>query len=236
MGTCPENLLKTSRAERAGRDVVRHRRMYRDHEASLAEWIHVLDLAKRFGFPRVQKRAIIETGSVRFRQDLGPVQKIVYAKKYNVPDWLPECYEALCQRQRGLEDSEAKALGTATTNQIWKAREAVRASCVTDTGCFAELLNLSSPPIDWDLKTYDMLTVAQIVKNVFKLPSSVLAPKRTNTAAAVVDSILESPIQRRERRRERMREKHRRRRARMREQRKIRAEIKEAELKAKEET
>jgi hypothetical protein len=40
---------------------------------------------------------------------------------------LPECYEALCQRNTGLEDSEAEKLGIATTNRIWKAREAVQA-------------------------------------------------------------------------------------------------------------
>jgi hypothetical protein len=164
--------------------------MYHDHEASLADWICVLDLATRFGFRRVRERAKIEIGSDRFRRELGPVQKIVCAQTYDIQEWLLECYEALCQRRRGLEDNEAEALGATTTNRIWKAREAVRNA---DPRYVPETSS-SQVPIDWDIKTYNTLTVVRIVKDVFEHPPpcSTSDPLPTNPVPLALDSTLEA--------------------------------------------
>jgi hypothetical protein len=138
--------------------------MYHDYEASLSDWVAVLSIATRFGFQRVRERAIIEIDSTRFCHELGPVQKIVYAKDCDVQEWLPGCYEALCQRTTGLEDSEAEQLGAATANRIWKAREAVRACCEVK-----ERLSFKTNLSEWQHRRYDASTVARIVREIFDL-------------------------------------------------------------------
>jgi hypothetical protein len=139
--------------------------MYHNYNPSLSDWVSVLSIATRFGFQRVRERAIIEIESSRFQRELGPVQKIVWAEKYDVHKWFFACYEALCQRDAGLKDSEAEALGPMKTNRIWKAREAVRRDGSRN---YSEMPSTESPT-DWDIKTYNMQMVSNVVEEVFLL-------------------------------------------------------------------
>jgi hypothetical protein len=118
---------------------------------------------------------------------------------------LPECYEALCQRNTGLEDSEAEKLGIATTNRIWKAREAVQAeaqeakarealvvgkrskSFRVATEVPAELITKPpEPPTEWDHSRYAASTVTRIVKEIFE-------PQPLPSTLVLVPNVLKSP-------------------------------------------
>jgi hypothetical protein len=163
-------------------------RMYHDCETSLSEWIAVLSIARRFGFRRAGERAIIEIESPRFRRELGPVQKIVLAKKYDIQVWLPACYEALCQRHTGLEDTEAEILGPVTTNHIWKAREAVRENrlCGRRTSEPCDMPLRVETPTEWDVRTYDVEMVANVVKEVLSPPPvPPVAPSPISSASSL---------------------------------------------------
>lgn len=91
-------------------------------KVSLQEWIDLLSISTRFDFERARLRAIAEIG----RSDLDPVDKIVLAGRYDVPEWLVTAYAALCQRAHPLEEQEAEKIGYRKTVLLWRAREAIR--------------------------------------------------------------------------------------------------------------
>ena len=67
----------------------------------------------------------------RQRDDIEPVERIVLAQKYHLPQWLMGAYAALCERKEPLTFSEATKLGGEIPCKIAEAREiAIRAQLV----------------------------------------------------------------------------------------------------------
>jgi hypothetical protein len=137
--------------------------MYDDYDPPLSVWIFFLSFSTRFQFPRLYARAVSEIDSGPYNHELHPIDKIVLAQKYSIPEWLVPCYMALCQRERGLDDEEATKIGIQTTNHIWQAREEVRKP--PDWG---QLVPAQEENI-WKVKRYDEHNVSRIVHEVFGL-------------------------------------------------------------------
>jgi hypothetical protein len=100
--------------------------MYDDFECTLDQWVSILRVSTLYELAQVRECAIREIDAERHERELDPVSKIELAQECDVPAWLPRAYEALCQRERGLDEGEAIRLGVVITNRLWAAREDVR--------------------------------------------------------------------------------------------------------------
>ncbi|KAJ6457746.1 hypothetical protein C8R47DRAFT_1246932, partial [Mycena vitilis] len=80
--------------------------MYRQSGFPLSQWIILLSISTRLGFDLLRAQAIqsIEESPTAF----DPIDKLVLAIKYNIPEWLAPAYTALCQRNNCLEEWEAE--------------------------------------------------------------------------------------------------------------------------------
>ncbi|KAF7343259.1 BTB domain-containing protein [Mycena venus] len=98
--------------------------MYRQSTFSLSQWITLLSVSSRLGFDLLRAQAIqsIEESPTTF----DPIDKLVLAMRYKIPEWLGPAYTALCQRPNCLEEWEAEKIGLKKTVQIARAREAFR--------------------------------------------------------------------------------------------------------------
>ncbi|KAF8189179.1 hypothetical protein K438DRAFT_957492 [Mycena galopus ATCC 62051] len=100
--------------------------MYHQPRFALSQWITLLSISTRLGFDLLRAHAIhaIEENPTT----LDPVDKLVLAMKYKIPEWLAPAYTALCQRPNCLEEWEAEKIGLKKTVQIARARETFRDS------------------------------------------------------------------------------------------------------------
>ncbi|KAJ7802530.1 hypothetical protein B0H14DRAFT_3488399 [Mycena olivaceomarginata] len=98
--------------------------MYRQQTFSLSQWITLLSVSTRLSFDLLRAQAIqsIEDSPTT----LDPIDKLVLAINYKIPEWLTPAYIALCQRPSCLEEWEAEKIGLKKTVQIARAREAFR--------------------------------------------------------------------------------------------------------------
>jgi hypothetical protein len=98
--------------------------MYRQQTFSLSQWITLLSVSTRLSFDLLRAQAIqsIEDSPTT----LDPIDKLVLAINYKIPEWLTPAYIALCQRPNCLEEWEAEKIGLKKTVQIARAREAFR--------------------------------------------------------------------------------------------------------------
>jgi hypothetical protein len=151
--------------------------MYEDHVVTLDEWVDLLSIATRFDFERIRERAIREIGSRRHHvsdspsgalRRIDPVDKIVLAELYDVPQWLKPSYAALCQRANPLEDCEGEKLGLKTALRIARAREAVRESPSRHPSpSGASTIDSDSEDSEPEYAPYSASLVARVVQEVF---------------------------------------------------------------------
>ncbi|KAJ6552237.1 hypothetical protein DFH09DRAFT_597753 [Mycena vulgaris] len=139
--------------------------MYRQPKDSLSQWITLLSIATRLRFDRLRAHAIesIEES----KTSLDPVDKLVLAIKFEIPQWLAPAYTALCQRPNCLEEWEAEKIGLKKTVQIARAREAFRdagyrSRAPSPVYCWRGPSPVPSPKID-----YEASRAARIVDEVF---------------------------------------------------------------------
>jgi hypothetical protein len=144
--------------------------MYNDRVVTLDEWVDLLSIATRFDFEKIRERAIREIGSGRHHTSdspsgahrrIDPVDKILLAELYDVPQWLKSSYAALCQRANPLEDCEGEKLGLKTALRIARAREAVRESP------HSRASTPDSEDLEPEYAPYSASLVARIVQEVF---------------------------------------------------------------------
>jgi hypothetical protein len=90
---------------------------------SILEWTHLLSISTTFKFSRLRELAIQELGT---NYNLHPVEKIVFSKAYDVPDWFQPAFEELLHRKMGPRRWEAEKLGSETAVSIYMAREDLR--------------------------------------------------------------------------------------------------------------
>ncbi|KAJ7507013.1 hypothetical protein B0H11DRAFT_1969809 [Mycena galericulata] len=98
--------------------------MYRQPKATLGQWITLLSISTRLRFDLLRSHAIQSIDESPTAMD--PVDKLVLAVEYDIPEWLAPAYTALCQRPNCLEEWEAEKIGLKKTVQIARAREAFR--------------------------------------------------------------------------------------------------------------
>lgn len=98
--------------------------MYTDSlPSSTSQWIRLLSISTTFNFTRIRQRAIHELNT---RYQIDPVEEIVLAEEFNIPEWRKPAYEALVQRENGPTHEEAQKLGILTSVSLYMAREAIR--------------------------------------------------------------------------------------------------------------
>ncbi|GLB40856.1 hypothetical protein LshimejAT787_0900710 [Lyophyllum shimeji] len=89
------------------------------------DWIAALKLATMWNFRNIRQLAIsklsLDTG-------IDPVDKVVLAKEYKVPDWLLAGYHELVKRSTPITPLEAARLGLETTVYLFHVREDVCSS------------------------------------------------------------------------------------------------------------
>lgn len=102
---------------------------------SLDQWVALLSISTRFEMSKVRNRAISEI--TLLRGDIDPVDQIVLAQKYGVPEWLSDAYIALCEREQPLAAYEARKLEGDIPYMVAEAREAVLKAQLVDlkAGC-----------------------------------------------------------------------------------------------------
>ncbi|EIN09859.1 hypothetical protein PUNSTDRAFT_66901 [Punctularia strigosozonata HHB-11173 SS5] len=106
------------------------------------EWTSALRVAHYLRFDSIRALAMNELCSLAT-----PVEKIVCAREFGIPQWLQGAYTDLCLRSAPLCEREGTLLGLSTCLKIAAAREAMR---------------IPAAPIDQTLAT-------SIVKEIFGL-------------------------------------------------------------------
>ncbi|KAH7338065.1 hypothetical protein B0J17DRAFT_660628 [Rhizoctonia solani] len=56
-------------------------------------------------------------------ENLGDVDKIVFAREFDIEEWLAPAHVRLCQREQPLNAEEAKKLGVESVLVLWRMRE-----------------------------------------------------------------------------------------------------------------
>jgi hypothetical protein len=85
-------------------------------------WISVLRLAEMWNFKDIRALAIAKLTN----ESLEPVEQILLARTYMVPQWLRAGYDALATRSDVLSSEEAKRIGYETAVLMFQARERIR--------------------------------------------------------------------------------------------------------------
>ena len=98
--------------------------MHSDFVMSSAEWIALLSISSLYDMTKIRRRAIEEI--TLYVPPIDPVEKIVQAQKFDIPEWLPSAYKDLCRRKNPLEEREAVKIGLSVAVKIARVREAVR--------------------------------------------------------------------------------------------------------------
>lgn len=79
---------------------------------------------------------------------INPVDQAVFAEMYNVPEWLPVAYTALCSREKPLTVWEGERLGARTVVKIAEARERLRDEKLREFGAGIEGGNVEGTVTD----------------------------------------------------------------------------------------
>lgn len=90
------------------------------------DWIAALKLATMWNFRNIRQIAISKLSA---DTGIDPVDKVVLAKEYKVPDWLLAGYHELVKRNTPITPAEAARLGLETTVYLFHVREDV---CATE--------------------------------------------------------------------------------------------------------
>ena len=103
--------------------------MHDDCGLTLQQWIGILSVSTRFECDKMRDRAIKEIHQHRPR--INPVNKIVLAHMYHIPEWYVPSYAAICQRTEPLTPEEGRNLGLDIAILLAQAREAARQESAT---------------------------------------------------------------------------------------------------------
>ncbi|CAK5283530.1 unnamed protein product [Mycena citricolor] len=98
--------------------------MYVHTAFSLAQWVSLLSVSSRLQFELLRNHSIQQIEA--HQTPLDPIDRLVLATKYDVPEWLAPAFTALCQRAQPLEEWEAEKIGLRNTVRVAKAREVFR--------------------------------------------------------------------------------------------------------------
>jgi len=85
-------------------------------------WVSVLRLATMWIFKEIRALAIDKLSKLT----MDPIEQILLAKEYNVPQWLRSGYDTVARRSDILSLVEAEKLGYLTTIRLFQLREQAR--------------------------------------------------------------------------------------------------------------
>ncbi|KAF7981376.1 hypothetical protein HWV62_33855 [Athelia sp. TMB] len=85
---------------------------------STEQWMSMLHLSAKWDFESIKLLAID-----RLTARAAPIDKIVLGRRYDIDEWLPGAYEAVCLRSDPLTVEEGMKLGVEDTVRISAARE-----------------------------------------------------------------------------------------------------------------
>jgi hypothetical protein len=133
-------------------------RKYSLYHASVEDWVAILTLAHRWGFPEVKALAVRELE----KQSMPDIDRVVVYQDNDVDyNLLIGCYAALCERDEPITPAEGRRMGIETALTIAQLREMVRRSpidCRSPTpsnfrghelfSFVRELFGISPPPLD----------------------------------------------------------------------------------------
>jgi len=88
---------------------------------TVEEWTSVLDLAAKWKFESIRTFATTQLASLA-----SPIDKIVLGRRHNILNWLPDAYQAVCERPDALTLEEAKLLGMEDVVKISSLRQDIR--------------------------------------------------------------------------------------------------------------
>ncbi|KAK6974379.1 BTB domain-containing protein [Favolaschia claudopus] len=139
--------------------------MYGQSNFSLGQWITLLSISSRLTFDLLRAHAIqaIEENST----PLDPVDKLVLAMKYKIPQWLAPAYTELCQRPNCLEEWEAEKIGLKNTVRIARAREAFKEASLRSRAVSPVFGWRPMSPTLQSRVDYQAMRAARIVDEVF---------------------------------------------------------------------
>lgn len=95
--------------------------MHNENAPTLESWVSLLAFSTRFVCDKIRARSIRELEAIQSSVD--PIERIVLAVRHNIPQWLNEAYQELCQRQDSLSEEEGEKLGLSTVIKLMRARE-----------------------------------------------------------------------------------------------------------------
>ncbi|KAK7024958.1 hypothetical protein R3P38DRAFT_3269706 [Favolaschia claudopus] len=97
--------------------------IYKNKDAWMTkeEWVSVLKLASKWFFVDLRELAIYALSN---RDDVQSVERIVWGRQYDVPDWLRKGYTELgCRPDSSITEDEARIIGWEAAFRLIQARE-----------------------------------------------------------------------------------------------------------------
>ena len=92
-------------------------------DANLGYWIKLLSASTRLRFTRIRTRAI-RTIDSKFKS-MCPVEKFAIGVMLEIEEWIFPSFSKICQREKPLNDAEARRLDIVTVARVARAREAM---------------------------------------------------------------------------------------------------------------
>ncbi|KAI0784839.1 hypothetical protein C8Q75DRAFT_777799 [Abortiporus biennis] len=85
----------------------------------------LLSISSRFLFKDLRTTVIEQIDTVQPAESIPPIDKIMLARKYDVPHWIIPTYASLCTRDESISTVEATRLGIDLTMKLCRVREKV---------------------------------------------------------------------------------------------------------------
>lgn len=83
--------------------------------STVEEWTSILELSTFWDFKQLRARSIKELTEIT-----SPIDRIVLAQTYNVPEWTLSGYRALVIRRKPVTTEEAERLGMQNVLKVWQ--------------------------------------------------------------------------------------------------------------------
>jgi hypothetical protein len=143
--------------------------------STVTQWIKLLSISTLLSFSRLRERAISELSTHYHIVD--PVQKIVLAEDFHVPEWKKPAYMELVQRAELIQYEEAIRLGPKTSHGLYMAREEARKDiissarhCSCQGGSLADVIDDVSPSLSSSISSsgpFSPHNISGIIDRIF---------------------------------------------------------------------
>ena len=98
--------------------LVMARELMIEEPRSSEEWVSILELASKWEFQSVGRRATSELNSLAT-----PIERVILSRKYDIPEFRLQAYVDLCQSNVPLTEKDGKRLGLQDVIKIYRVRQ-----------------------------------------------------------------------------------------------------------------